>query len=109
MKNTIIFTLLTASLLFVSGCATKVRFTSDPPGAFIRYRGEGRAAFQWKTHPETTPTEIDLYYGRISAYAIWPDGEMDKETRQLIPVKTEPQDITLSALRPEEAVHFAKP
>ena len=109
MKTTFLLPLLAASVIFSSGCATKVNFTSDPPGAFIRYRGEGRAAFRWKTEPVRTPTMVKMYYGRISAYAIWPDGKTDPDTKLLIPVKTEPQEVSLSALRDSEAVHFVMP
>lgn len=59
----------------------------------IRYRGEGRATFRWKTAPSTAPTDLKLWYGRMSAYAIWPDGTVsDVETR------------SLSSMRPEEEI-----
>ena len=115
MKTSILFTLLAVPLLFASGCATKVQFTSDPPGAHIRYRGEGRAAFRWKTIPETTsydaanPLVEKIYYGRITAYADWHDGKIDPETRKLTPVLSERQEINLSSFDDVVKVHFVMP
>ena len=108
MKFTL-FTICVAILLLSSGCATKVTFISDPPGAYIRYRGEGRAAFRWKTAPNPAPTEINVYYGRISAYAIWPDGDINPQTRQLIPVETAHQKLSLSSTHKEEVMYFTMP
>ncbi len=76
-----------------TGCATRVRIESEPAGAMIRYRGEGRATFRWKTAPTAAPADLKLYYGRISAYAIWPDGTV-----------SEKKTLSLSALRPEEKI-----
>lgn len=66
--------LLAAVAALAAGCVTHVRVESDPAGAMIRYRGEGRAAFRWKTASAVAPAEFDTYYGRISVYARWPDG-----------------------------------
>ena len=79
--------------VLATGCATNVHVRSEPEGAMIRYRGEGRATFRWKTAPTTAPADLKLWYGRVSAYAIWPDGTVsDVATR------------SLSAMRPEEEI-----
>lgn len=87
--------LLAALAALSAGCATHVRIQSEPAGAMIRYRGEGRAAFRWKTAPTTAPTEFDTRYGRISVYAVWPDGT--KSEHVMVPLSSwqDPAPIVL--------------
>ena len=108
MKIKYLLVCLAACSMFAGGCATKIKVTSDPAGAMIRYRGEGRASYRWKTAPKATPCEFDVYYGRISAYAIWPDGAQGA-AGSFNAVKSEPQEVSLSAFRDVEALHFTKP
>ena len=107
-KNTALIFALTAAIL-ASGCATKLVFTSDPPGANIRVRGEGRAAFRWKDAPAVTPTEMSVPYGRISAYAIWVEGEPDPETGRVPGTISPVREVPLSSSRKVENIHFIKP
>lgn len=74
----------------------------------VRLRGEGRAAFRWMTGPTVTPCEIDVYYGRVSVYAIWPDN-VPASTGKINGVKSEKKQIDLSLWRDVESVHFVKP
>ena len=83
MKTPVLSALLAAALL-AGGCATHVRVRTEPAeGAVIRYRGEGRASFRWKTAPTTSPAEFDVYYGRMSVYAYWPATGQRSEKRML--------------------------
>ena len=107
--QTIILPLLAVAALFVSGCATKVVITSAPPGAQVRYRGEGRAAFRWKDAPTVTPTEIKVYYGRISAYAFWEAGPPDPETGKIPVELSVTKEVSLSSSREKEELHFIRP
>lgn len=101
--------MLAGSVLF-GGCATKIKVTSEPAGAMVRYRGEGRASYRWKTAPKLTPCEFSVPYGRISAYAIWPDKAQAKtESGGMNGVQSERKQVNLSLLRDEESIHFTKP
>ena len=83
MKTPVLSALLAAALL-AGGCASHVRVRTEPAeGALIRYRGEGRASFRWKTAPTVAPTEFDVYYGRISVYAYWPATGQRSEKRMI--------------------------
>ncbi|MBR1608492.1 MAG: hypothetical protein IJ678_02620, partial [Kiritimatiellae bacterium] len=82
-----------AAALLSCGCATRVLVKSEPEGAWIRYRGEGRATFRWKSAPTAAPADLKLYYGRVSAYAIWPDGSV-----------SDVATVPLSASRPVEEI-----
>ena len=93
MRRELAVAALALCAAFATGCATRVRIESEPSGAMIRYRGEGRAAFRWRTAPTAAPADLKLYYGRISTYAIWPDGTV-----------SEKKSVSLSALRPEERI-----
>lgn len=106
-KNLLIVSLLVCSA-FLAGCATTVKVTSEPAGAIVRLRGEGRAAFRWKTGPTLTPCEMDVYYGRVSVYVIWPD-EQQNGAGKINGVKSEKKELDLSATRDVETVHFVKP
>ena len=106
---TIILPLIAATALFVSGCATTIKVTSAPPGAQVRYRGEGRAAFRWQDAPTVTPTEIKVYYGRISAYAFWEDGPLNPETGKIPVVLSVTKELKLSSVRDTEELHFIRP
>ena len=86
---------LCAAVLLCSGCASHVRVRTEPAGALVRYRGEGRAAFRWKTAPSAAPTEFDVYYGRISAYAIWPDGSQSRHEMVTLSNWRDPDEIVL--------------
>ena len=108
INNKILLATLLAFGLFVSGCATRMRITSEPEGALVRLRGEGRAAFRWQTGPTVTPCEMDVYYGRVSAYVIWPNGETSKPG-QISGVKSEKKTVKLSNWRDVETIHFVKP
>lgn len=100
-RNSIFAVALAAASIFLSGCATHVKVRSEPEGAMIRYRGEGRASFRWKTAPSTAPVDLSLRYGRMSAYAIWPDGTVsDVETRSLSSTRKEEEIV----LRPNPAL-----
>jgi len=105
--KTLALAFFVATMIFASGCATKVTFTSDPPDAYINYRGEGRAAFRHKTAPKQTPVTVDMYYGRISAFALW--HEVDPVTRRVIPVFSTTNTLVLSSFRSKETMHFVMP
>ncbi len=108
MKPFFLFILLAGVAFLATGCATRMIITSEPEGAMVRLRGEGRAAFRWKTGPSATPCEMDVYYGRVSVYVIWPDGE-EKAPGRLRGVVSERQTRDLSLWHRTEAVHFVKP
>jgi len=108
IKKKILLATLLALGLFAGGCATRIRITSEPEGALVRLRGEGRAAFRWKTGPTVTPCEMDVYYGRVSAYVIWPNGETSKPG-QISGVKSEKKTVTLPNWGEDETIHFVKP
>lgn len=107
-ENKMLFVLLLAFGLFAGGCATRMRITSEPEGALVRLRGEGRAAFRWKTGPTVTPCEMDVYYGRVSVYVIWPNGNV-AEPGRMRGIKSEKKTVTLSNWHSVENVHFVKP
>ncbi|MGI5870174.1 MAG: hypothetical protein ACOX9C_12125 [Kiritimatiellia bacterium] len=113
MKLRILPATLMLAALMLGGCATKIKVTSEPSGAMVRLRGEGRAAFRWKTGPTVTPCEMDVYYGRVSVYVIWPDIQPDGQPRmdgkRISGVKSEKRQIDLSPWRDEESIHFVKP
>lgn len=103
MKNKVFLASLMSVAVLLSGCATTVKVTSEPAGAMVRLRGEGRAAFRWMTGPTVTPCEMNVYYGRVNVYVIWPaDGKTG-------PVKSEKKEVELSAWRDVETVNFVKP
>jgi hypothetical protein len=108
MKKTSLLVALLAACVLASGCATRIKVTSEPPGAMVRLRGEGRAAFRWMTGPTVTPCEMDVYYGRVSTYVIWPEGEQVTKGK-ISGVKSEKKQINTSFWRDEESVHFVKP
>ncbi len=74
----------------------------------VRLRGEGRAAFRWMTGPTVTPCEMDVYYGRVSTYVIWPEGQQASNGK-ISGTKSEKKQINTSFWRDEESVHFVKP
>ena len=79
-----------------AGCASTVRIQSEPAGARIRWRGEGRASFRYRDAPGPAPTTIDrVYYGRISAYAIWPDGSQSRKTEVVLSNWRDPEPLVL--------------
>lgn len=84
-----------------TGCASHVRVVTEPAGALVRYRGEGRAAFRWKTAPTASPTAFDVYYGRVSAYAIWPDGSRSRHKTVSLSNWRDPDPIVL---RPDPSI-----
>ena len=86
---------LCAALCLAGGCASHVRVRTEPAGAWVRYRGEGRAAFRWKTAPSVAPTAFDVYYGRISAYAVWPDGSQSRHETVTLSNWRDPEEIVL--------------
>lgn len=93
-KNLVVFG---AMVVTFSGCATTVKFSSTPDAAMIRYRGEGRASFRWKTASDKTPCEEKMYYGRMSARAIWADDTVSVS-----------KTVPLSMFRSTEEVSFDK-
>lgn len=101
MKSIKILALVMMAALMTAGCATKVQFTSEPEGAVIRYRGAGRASYRWNTASQVTPAEATVYYGKITAYAVW----IDKDGNQ---IDSEHKDVILSNWRDVETVHFNK-
>lgn len=101
MKLFKVLALAMMAVLMTTGCATKVKFTSEPEGAVIRYRGAGRAAYRWNTASKRTPAEVEVYYGKITAYAVW----IDKDGNQ---IDSEHKDVILSNWRDVETVHFNK-
>lgn len=108
MKRTCFFVVVLATCVMMSGCATRIKITSEPSGAMVRLRGEGRAAFRWMTGPTVTPCEMDVYYGRVSTYVIWPDGTQVTKGK-IRGVKSEKKQVNTSVWRDEESVHFVKP
>lgn len=82
----------------LAGCTTQINVHTDPSGAKIRYRGEGRAAFRWKDAPTLGDASFPVRYGRISVYALWPDG-----------VRSDPVTLPLSMWRKEETVNLTRP
>jgi hypothetical protein len=92
---------LAAAALLGAGCVSTVRVRSEPEGAMIRYRGEGRAAFRWKTAPTSAPTSFDVYYGRISVYGIWPDGSQSAHRTVTLSNWRDPDEIVV---RPDPSV-----
>lgn len=108
MKKNLLIVGLLACSVFLAGCATTVKVTSEPAGAIVRLRGEGRAAFRWMTGPTLTPCEMDVYYGRVSVYVIWPNGQQVGGSK-ISGVKSEKKELDLSAARDVETVHFVKP
>ena len=109
MKKNLLIAGLLACSVFLAGCATTVKVTSEPAGAIVRLRGEGRAAFRWKTGPTLTPCEMDVYYGRVSVYVIWPDDVQQAAAGKISGIKSEKKELDLSASREVESVHFVKP
>lgn len=104
--------LMLVAAFLSGGCATKMVITSEPAGAMVRLRGEGRAAFRWQTGPTVTPCEMDVYYGRVSVYVIWPEKVVDGGKTGMTfqnGTKSEKKEIELSAWRDVEKVHFVKP
>ena len=90
-----------AAALLACGCASHVRVRTEPAGAMVRYRGEGRAAFRWKTAPTAAPTAFDVKYGRISAYAVWPDGSQSRHETVVLSNWRDPDEIVL---RPDPSI-----
>lgn len=101
MKLFKVLALAVMAVLMTTGCATKVQFTSEPEGAVIRYRGAGRAAYRWNTASKRTPADVEVYYGKITAYAVW----TDKDGKH---VYSEQKDVSLSNWKDVETVHFNK-
>ncbi len=99
MKLFKVIALAIMAVLMTTGCATKIQFTSEPEGAVVRYRGAGRAAYRWNTASSRTPSETKVYYGKITAYAVWTDEDGTH-------VYSEPKDVVLSNWRDVEIVHF---
>lgn len=108
MKMRISLTTMLLVGLLSGGCATKIMITSEPEGAMVRLRGEGRAAFRWKTGSTVTPCEMSVPYGRVSVYVIWPEETM-QPGGEIVGVKSEKKQIDMSAWRDTESVHFVKP
>lgn len=78
------------------GLPTHVRIRTEPEGGAIRYRGEGRATFRWQwAYPTTTETEFDTRYGRITAYAVWPDGTVSPKVTVPLSSFRDPEPIVL--------------
>ncbi len=84
-------------LLLLSGCASTVPVTSDPPGAMVRARGSGRASYRWRT-VGLTPCEFTVPYSAVVTYVQWRDGTQSEQRR-----------IPLSNWRDPAPVHFEKP
>ena len=57
-RNSLLPLLLAAAALG-AGCASTVRIQSEPAGARIRWRGEGRASFRWKDAPAPAPVVLE--------------------------------------------------
>ncbi len=94
-RNSLLPLLLAAAALG-AGCASTVRIQSEPAGARIRWRGEGRASFRWKDAPAPAPVVLeDVYYGRISAYAVWPDGSQSRKTEVVLSNWGDPEPLVL--------------
>lgn len=98
MKVRTLSFLFLAAACCLAGCTTQINVQTDPGGAKIRYRGEGRAAFRWKDAPTLGEARFPVRYGRISLYALWPDG-----------VRSETVTIPLSMRRKEENVKLTRP
>lgn len=101
MHRTLLPLLLAAAALG-AGCASTVQVRSEPAGARIRWRGEGRATFRWKDAPSPAPTTLaDVYYGRISVYAIWPDGAESPRREVVLSNWRDPEPVVL---RPDPSI-----
>ncbi|NLB68632.1 MAG: hypothetical protein GX804_02950 [Lentisphaerae bacterium] len=110
MNKKNVFSCLLAGAMLAGGCMTRIKVTSEPSGAMVRYRGEGRASYRWKTAPRPTPCEFRVPYGRISAYSIWPEKKSsDGQKDNIVYTESERQQITLSVFRREEKLHFKNP
>ena len=95
MHRTLLPLLLAAAALG-AGCASTVQVRSEPAGARVRWRGEGRASFRFRDAPSPAPTTLEgVYYGRITAYAVWPDGTQSR-----------PTEVVLSNWRDPDLVHL---
>jgi hypothetical protein len=81
---------------FLTGCATTVKITSDPPGVPAYIRGSGRAAYRW-TFLGPTPVECARRYNAVLTKVVWPDGSQSEEQR------------TSLLMEKEVSVHFQKP
>ncbi len=90
---------LAACLL--TGCATRLHIVSEPAGAVVRVRGEGRASFRWETGKTTTPCDMNVYYGRVSSYVIWPDGT--RSVTKTVPLSNWERDTTISFCKTDDA------
>ena len=100
-RNSLLPLLLAAAALG-AGCASTVRIQSEPAGARIRWRGEGRASFRWRDAPSPAPTTLDgVYYGRISVYAIWPDGAESQHREVVLSNWRDPEPVVL---RPDPSI-----
>lgn len=86
-----------AGLLLLTGCASTVHVTSDPPGAIVRARGSGRASYRWRT-VGLTPCEFPAEYSTIVTYVQWRDGTQSEQRR-----------VPLSNWSDPPPVHFEKP
>ena len=96
MHRNSLLPLLLAAAALGAGCASTVQVRSEPAGARIRWRGEGRATFRWQDAPGPAPTTLaDVYYGRISAYAIWPDGSQSRKTEVVLSNWRDPDPVVL--------------
>ena len=96
MHRTPLLPLLLAAAALGAGCASTVRIQSEPAGARVRWRGEGRASFRWRDAPAPAPTTLEgVYYGRISAYAVWPDGSQSPKTEIVLSNWRDPEPVVL--------------
>ena len=94
--------LLLAAAALAAGCASTVAIRTEPAGARVRWRGEGRASFRWRDAPSPAPTTLDgVYYGRISVYAIWPDGAESQHREVVLSNWRDPEPVVL---RPDPSI-----
>ena len=93
------------SLSLAAGCATQINVHTEPGGAKIRSRGEGRAAFRWKDAPSLGDTSFKVRYGRISVYALWPDNVRSEKVTLPLSMWRDVENITL--VRPDAAAPAA--
>jgi hypothetical protein len=67
-------------MALLTGCATTVKITSDPPGVPAYIRGSGRASYRWD-YLGATPVECSRSYNAVLTKVVWPNGVQSEEKR----------------------------
>ena len=95
MQHPAIAACLAAILL--TGCATPITVTSNPPGASVYSKGSGRPAYRWRFQGKT-PVTFKMRYNAINTFVQWPtpDNTRSKVRRDSLLLK---DDLLLHFVR----------